>query len=225
MAREYSQEQLEKMVNGEDARPRAAFFEKAMIDHAESKRTGKKAYLKMVYIKTSQPGITDWVAYLAQPADKKEYAEEYEHFLTNKQGERDQNVDSIPGLDIIHLKELFDMGLKTVPQLAQAEVVPAHLEYARKAAIHLNHAYEEIRHGQKEESNRKEIRVDETQVLPTQSGQHDIDHVSRPLPAGDNNGPRREAQEGLRPGGFDNHSQGLDNWTFTDVGNGQFRFN
>jgi hypothetical protein len=224
MAREYTQEQLEKMVNGDDVKPRAAFFEKAVLNHVESKATGHKVYDKAVYIKTSQPGITDWVAYRAQKADIKEYADEYEHFLNNKQGERDQNVDSIPGLDIIHMQELFDMGLRTVPQLAQAEMVPTHLEYARKAAVHLNNAYEEIRHGQKE-SQQEESSQQETQALPTQSRQHHIDHVSGPLPAGDNNGPRRETQERVRQGGRDNNRQNVDNWAFTDVGTGQFRFN
>jgi hypothetical protein len=129
-----SQAQLEELVNGKPIAPRAMFYDQAELDHEESVQEGRRIYHKALYIKITAPGVTDWVAYRAQREDIAKYPDEYARYKATQQGVRPASVDIIPGLDILHLQELLDMGLATIPQLAAAQWVPDHLEYAREAA-------------------------------------------------------------------------------------------
>lgn len=152
-----TQEKLEEMVVGKSANPRAIFFEHAKLNVPKSKAANHRVYDKLIYIKLTQPGVADSVSYEATKVDFKAYPEEYEYFLQNKQGERAPGVDIIPNLDIAHLQELRDMGLLTIPKLAEMEDVPPHLAYAHRAAKVFNQALQETSNGYKE-NEQKEVR-------------------------------------------------------------------
>lgn len=144
------------MVVGTPPEPNVSFFEKATLDQVESKKVGRRIYRRKVYIKKRVAGATDWVAYRAKAKDIKQYPEEYALFERTQQGSRIASVDIIPSLDIVHLQELFDLGLSTIPALAAAETVPQHLRYAHRAAIAINNVLMEDYHAEEkgiEESN------------------------------------------------------------------------
>ena len=143
---ELSQAVLEEMVEGKKPNPRAIFYEQAVLNIPESKAQKRRVYEKKVYIKLSQVGVQDSISYEAQQGDIRNYPEEYEYFLENKQGVRAPSIDIIPNLDIVHLQEMRDYGILTIPQLAGLEHVPEHLEYAHRAAKVLNQALQETDH-------------------------------------------------------------------------------
>jgi len=147
---ELSQAVLEEMVEGKKPNPRAIFYEQAVLNIPESKAQKRRVYEKKVYIKLSQVGVQDSISYEAQQGDIRNYPEEYEYFLENKQGVRAPSIDIIPNLDIVHLQEMRDYGILTIPQLAGLEHVPEHLEYAHKAAKVLNQALQETNHVEEE---------------------------------------------------------------------------
>lgn len=153
---ELTQEKLEEMVVGKKHPADAVFYEKAALNVEKSRESGRRIYDKVVYIKKTQPGVTDWIASRAKKADIKRYPEEYEYFLNNKQGDREVPVNIIPGLDIAHLQELIDRGITTIPQLAKEWDIPDHLAYAQKAAIVFNDIIEETRNGKEEDTSKGE---------------------------------------------------------------------
>ena len=158
MSDRLSQEKLEEMVVGKSENPNAVFFEHAELDVERSKAAGRRMYNKVVYIKLSQPGVTDSMSYPAKKEDIAKYSDEYAYFLQNKQGKRRPGIDIIPNLDIAHLQELRDYGILTIPQLAEMVTVPPHLEYAYKAAKVFNAAIEEMEDDeQKDEKQEKEL--------------------------------------------------------------------
>lgn len=158
MSQEYSQEQLEEMVDGKKHDPRAVFFDKATIDVSASKEAGKRVYKTLTYIKETQPGVTDWVAISARPEHKLKYTEEYEYYLHNRQGVRSPSITIIPNISPAESQELIDYGLSTIKTLAKSDVVPKHLEHIRKAAIIIQATLEQsnVTQESKEESIEEE---------------------------------------------------------------------
>jgi hypothetical protein len=212
--RELSQTQLEELVNGKPAEPRAEFFEKAVLDTQASRKANRRIYRKAVYVTKTQPGVIDRVAELAQPVDFTKYPEEYQYFLNTKQGDKAASISIIPGLDIIHLTELQDFGLYTIKQLATADLVPPHLTYAQEAAVRIYQALytQENTHEQEESNQEAQDRSDPGREAH-RGGQQGADPVpvgrghSRPVNGGRGESPRfvtgtqtqgRETEE--RPG-------------------------
>jgi len=213
---ELSQEQLEELVVGKPEKPRAVFYEQAVLNHSKSKVERRRIYDRCVFIKMVAPGTTDWQPYIAQQKDFRDYPEEYAYFLGNKQGERIPSVEIIPGLDIVHKQELLDTGFINIKQLAEAINIPEHLEYARRAAAVLVRSLEEIKHAKEETKPdpradvrepdgrepepiyREETRAVHTKIedLPPQAGRDHIDHVGRRELAGVPH-PSDERRQGL----------------------------
>jgi hypothetical protein len=222
---ELSQKELEELVVGKPQKPRVLFFEKAALNVAKSKEAGKRIYETKVYVQPMQTGVRDSIAYLAQKSDVREYRAEYEEFLKTRQGSKQSaSISIIPNLELAHMQELVDMGLGTIDALAESQVVPAHLEYARQSAKALSAVLKEQRHG-KEESEQEieqhgtgverheteEVRRDHP--LPPLGGQEHVRREQRPEPAasgrdGDDEDPRRVRQTGQQ-----HHRQDLNDWT------------
>jgi len=195
---ELTQAQLEELVVGKTAPPRAVFFEQATLDPARSKAEGRRVYNKNVYIKLTAPGTTDWQSYIAQKSDIREYADEYAFFMQNRQGERLPGIEIIPGLDIIHKQELIDYGISNIYQLANAELVPAHLEYAKRAALTLCKAMEDLKHANQEESIEESGEIARArEELPQASRPNNIGNQRRFEPSGvqSSNGGRDPARD------------------------------
>jgi hypothetical protein len=182
---ELTQEKLEEMVVGKSPNPSAIFFEQAVLNVQKSKDANTRIYDKKTYIKLSQVGVKDSVSYAAEKEDIRKYPEEYEYFLQNKQGVRKPSVEIIPNLDIAHLQELRDTGILTIPQLAEMDIVPPHLEYAHKAAKLLNKALQESKDEQ--EGNEKERTVKTEDVRQADRSQHTHDVRRYSIPRGDSN--------------------------------------
>jgi hypothetical protein len=220
MAQDYTNQQLEEMVVGKPERANAVFFEKAALNIEKSKEAGRRIYDPTVYVKMTQPGVTDSIAYKATEHDIAAYPEEYAYFMQNRQGtKRSVSVEIIPGLELVHIQELIDYGLSTIEQLATAEVVPAHLEYAKQAAIQLNYVLQEQSHAQQEESIKEdpeERREILTEALPpSDRPEHATGVRRREVPPSQGSG-NDQAPEGVRPGGQEQRRpRGLnpvDNW-------------
>lgn len=208
MSKELSQNQLERLVVGEQPDPNATFYEKAVMDAPASREAKRRIYVKELYIKLTQPGVRDWVAYKATPADIKKYAEAYQYFLNNRQGAKAPGVEIIPNLDMAHLQELIDYGLSTIPKLAEAEMVPPHLEYAREAAIKLNSVLQESNDG--EEENREEIR--EAQDVSAPSRREHATDVGQPELLGSDGSPAGDVAQRIPPGRPEHGGQDLNHW-------------
>ncbi|GAF87138.1 unnamed protein product, partial [marine sediment metagenome] len=212
MSAEYTQAQLERMVNGTPHIPNVIFYEKAVLDRDASERESRRVYTKVVFIKITQPGLTDWAAYKAQPEDFRKFAEEYDYFLNNKQGTREPGIEIIPELDIAHLQELIDMGIATIPKLAAALQVPPHLEYAQQAAVTINNVLEETKHAQEKAQSKAQDREKTRLVPPADRQKHPTDVGQSGLSPGDSSGENEDAKR-FHAGGQDNHRQNpVDNW-------------
>ena len=208
MSRELSQTQLEQMVNGSPQLPNVIFYEQAILDHAASEEAGYRVYVKTVFIKITQPGVTDWVSYKAQKEDIAKYPEEYDYFMNHKQGKRVPGVEIIPNLDIAHLQELIDMGLAKIPTLAETLTVPSHLEYARQAAVTINAVLQETEHAQ-EESNQETIQAE---VVPAPDRQDDTVDLRRPAVPSRPRVEESDPAERIQTSGRFNGGQSIDNW-------------
>jgi hypothetical protein len=209
---EYTTEQLEQMVTGKPEKPRAVFFEKAMLSVEESKKEGRRVYHTTVYVKLSHAGVRDSVAYKATKQDIAAYPEEYAHFQRTRQGaHRTVPVNIIPGLELVHMQELIDMGLSTVDQLAKANTVPPHLEYARKSAITLSKVLQEQENGNEEEGHSEEgigeeaRKADDVSASSGREHPRDLRRPESPPSAGLRNG---EAPEGNGQGGREHYRTG-----------------
>jgi len=209
---DHTQAQLEEMIEGKSPNPRAIFFEHAALNVPKSKEAGRRIYDKQIFIKLTQVGVTDSVSYMAQKEDIANYTDEYAYFLKNRQGVRQPAIEIIPNLDIAHLQELRDMGLLTIPKLAEAEIVPPHLEYAHNAAKVFNKALEDTSHV--EEKSIEEVTEDrtETKTLPQadrqqhghDDGRSEVPRSVRPeqvtgTPKGDETGRRTQRHNGVAP--------------------------
>jgi hypothetical protein len=200
-----SQKELEVLVEGKQEIARATFYEKAKLDVSGSKEVGHRVYRTATYIKLHQPGITDNISYVAQPHDIAEYPEEYEHFLSHRQGtQTGVMIDIIPGLTITHKQELIDMGLSTIESLAAANTVPPHLEYAKVSATALNLVLQEQDNGNIEEIHNEEIHNEKTHETKTvheahrQSNDSDVGQCIVPgsLEGRRNDPPKRVQESG-----------------------------
>jgi hypothetical protein len=195
---ELSERELEKLVIGEQPKPRAVFFDQAVLNVEESNKAGRRVYDKKVYILLKAPGVRDSVSYEAQKADVIEYADEYRAFLASREQSKKPGIEIIPNLDLAHLQELRDYGILTLDQLAGSQV-PEHLEYAKRSAAALNKAIEEQNHAS-EETHRQESR---DEVFPEASHVHEVrgqqhaDHVGRREPEASG---RSEAESGTPQG-------------------------
>lgn len=166
---DFSQKQLEEMVDGKPEMARATFFEKARLDVSESKRLGKRFYRPTVYVSLHSPGITDTISYPAKKADFNAYPEEYAYFQSHRDGDKKHvKIDIIPGLDITHKQELIDMGLSTIERLSAALTVPPHLEYARISALAFNAVLQEQANVRSEEESVEEAPQDDSTVNPNE---------------------------------------------------------
>ena len=208
--------QLEELVVGKQPKPRAMFFEQAVLNVPESNRLKRRVYDKKVYIQLRAPGVKDSVSYEAQKSDMLEYAKEYQDFLNSRQGTKAPGVEIIPNLDLAHLQELRDYGILTVRQLAEPDEVPAHLEYARSAAVSLNRVLMEQENAQRKarEESRDEGR--KAQDVYEVRGQPDDHHVRRPAAQGSGRSEAGgEAPEGYEAPRQKHHRPSLiDEWKY-----------
>lgn len=226
MSTSLSQEKLEEMVVGKSSNPNAIFFEQAVLNVQKSDANGRRIYDKKTYIKLSQPGIADSVSYDATPEDIRNYPDEYEYFLQNKQGERQPGIEIIPNLDIAHLQELRDCGILTIPKLAEMEIVPPHLEYAHQAAIVFNAAIKETSHAKQEKAieektfqnngGSEEFTIEP--VPPTDRSEHGNDVGQCQVPASiEDSTNRRSAEGNATSGRKQRHNTvgtgNIDNWS------------
>jgi hypothetical protein len=207
-----TQEQLEEMVVGKNPNPRAIFFEQAVLNVEESHRLGHRYYETKVYIKLSQPGVTDSVSYAATPDDIAQYRDEYAYYMQNRQGQRAPGIEIIPNLDLAHLQELRDYGIINIPQLAEVSEIPQHLTYARDAAKVFNMALQEISHAEEEGNNTQT----ETENVPASDRQQHGHEIGRPIiPASDSSHGRGSTSEGNGQGGRAHGGQGINDWNIS----------
>ena len=209
---ELSEKKLEEMVVGKPQKNNATFFEHARLDVAASKRAGHRVYQNTVYIQETSPGVRDSVSRVAKDEDKRRFPEEWDFFERNRQGSnRSPKVDIIPVLKLEHMQELIDMGLPTVKMLAETEMVPAHLEYAREAAITLHQVLQEQYNAQ-EESN-EESRTEDG--ASTDRREHSNPVGQRIVSRSEDR--RGKVGEGSKTSGREHHRQGqvTDNWSVT----------
>jgi hypothetical protein len=176
---DFSEKELEELVVGKPPKTSAIFYEHATLNVEESKRLGRRVYKNMIYVKETAPGVRDFVSRPATRKDIVRFAEEWEFFQANRQGSKvSPGIEIIPRLRLEHMQELRDMGLQTIERLAGADLVPEHLEYARRSAIMLNAVLEE-QYASEEES------VEESpEESIAESGQQNHDSIFGREPAG-----------------------------------------
>ena len=188
MPREYSNEQLERMVMGEAENPNVSFYEQSRMNPELSKAAGTRVYETVVMIKKTQPGLTDFVAYRAQPKDIKEYPDEYQYLLNTKADIGSPGIEIIPGLTQNEVQELKDYGITTITKLCDAETLPAHLQHCQVSAQRINEVFKNEQ--QSNEESQQEENVGEeggitqdtrsTEVLPEACRSIDTGYVGRP---------------------------------------------
>mgnify|MGYP001820515247 FL=1 len=205
---ELSQKQLEEMVVGKPQQPRVFFYERAVLNARKSREQNRRVYDNAVYIAKRQPGVTDHMDYHARKKDIDEWPNEYQEFLDNKQGLQKPGVEIIPNLSTIHLQELRDMGILNIEQLAELNVVPAHLDYARAAAVALYDVLKEQRDGPEEESIEEDIL--QTHAVPPQAGRDEPHHVRQREAPGGGREHGREARQGHEAPRRIHRGQGVD---------------
>jgi hypothetical protein len=210
-----TQEELEVLVVGTSTEPDAVFYEQASLNHKRSQELGSRVYDKIVFIKLTQSGVTDWTAYKAQKADLEAYPEEYQYFLSNKQGDRKPGIEIIPNLDIIHLQELRDFGIQTIQQLAEATAIPPHLAYAQKTAIVLTAVLEETRNGHQEENHEESI---ESETVPASDRRDNPVDVRQPHLHSSVGSEAGSTPERLPQGGRFNGDKNLNEWEIHATG-------
>ena len=210
---ELSQKQLEEMVEGKPQTPRAVFYDKARMHVEKSKAAGRRIYVTVTYIKETQAGVTDWVAVKARDTHFKQYPEEYQHYLNNRQGIRSPSIDIIPNINPSEIQELIDYGLSTIRVLAEAKQVPPHLTHIHRNAQVLQSIFEEQSHAsdQTEQENRIEEDTEESpaRLLSEANRQVNTPDVRQPvIPEGSAN-RGRETPERIREGRRDQRSKSL----------------
>jgi hypothetical protein len=186
MAIEYTQKQLEVMVEGRPVDPTVTFYEQAVLDVENSNKEGHRVYRNQVMIKRIVPGVTDYVAQRASAQDIKRWPEEYEAFNTEVHKMKSPGLEVLPGISNVEKQELIDRGLSTVARLADSLNVPEHLAHLQPVARRIHQAIqaEEIQHGNEEEGKQEESREETADVstAPRRDdradvGQPDIPHV------------------------------------------------
>lgn len=183
---ELSQRQLEELDQGKPSAPIATFYEKATMDVDKSKAAGRRVYEKVVFVLLKQPGVTDSISYKATPQDVRDYPDAYKDYADARQGVRKTiPINIIPNLQLEHLQELMDMGITTIDQIVSADILPAHLEYARKPAQQFQAVVEESTHASEEESTSEE----------SPENVHEAHRREHPSDVG---GPRIQTSTGIR---------------------------
>lgn len=216
-----TQEKLEEMVVGVQPNPNAIFYEHAVLNVTKSKAANRRIYDKKLYIKLSMVGVSDTMSYEATKYDIKNYQQEYEYFLQNRQGKRDPSIEMIPNLDIAHLQELRDFGILTIPKLASMEAVPQHLEYAHRAAKIINAALQESDNGSIEEESieEKDTRTESEKagyVSQADRPEHATDVGRQAVSESHSNPPTGRDSRGNGQGGReqrDNPVEYVDSWS------------
>ncbi len=116
-----TQEQLEELVVGKAPDPHVTFYEQAVLDVEASKAAGRRIWKTEVFIKRTFPGVSDWTPQRAREDDIRKHPAEYQYFLDNRQGIKEPGVEILPGLSVVNLQELRDLGLYTIRALAKAQ--------------------------------------------------------------------------------------------------------
>jgi hypothetical protein len=215
MAQEYTQEQLERMVQGDPIDPTVTFFEQAILEPTRSREAGRRIYENRLMIKRVIPGVTDYVAQRATAEDVRRWPEEYQEFKNRIQERKSPSLEVIPGIDNVERQELIDRGYGTVARLAAASDVPAHLEHIKASAIRINKAFQaEEQHNANQEESKQEGSEQEAR---NGSATHRPDNhpAVRQLEVPRvQAGEQREDRQGHEEGRRDNHRKGIivDDW-------------
>ena len=209
MPQEYSQKQLERMVNGAEENPNVQFYEKSTMNPDESRVAKKRVYHTRLMIKKTQPGLADFAAYVAQPADLEEWPDEYQYFLNTQGDVGSPGIDIIPGLAMDVIQELRDIGVTTITKLCEALTLPAHLQHAQASARRLN---EVLHHEQStnEAKQTEDVSATDRRIDPDNVGQSVLQRGTpgevNPITGGPHTGRRLNGGEGY-PGSEDQDSQ------------------
>jgi hypothetical protein len=220
MAQEYTQKQLEEMVQGKPIDPTIEFYEQAVLNVAKSKEQGKRVYRNTIMIMRRIPGVKDYVASEAKEADFARWPDEFTAYQAQVLMRRSPGLEVIPGISNIERQELIDRGYSTIAKLTEGTAVPAHLVHIQKVAARIHQAIqaEEIHHGSEEERNQEEsIEESRPDIVPQAHRQeHNPDvgehHVQEVQP-----GRSGEPAEGNPPGRQEHRGQHpavspIDNW-------------
>jgi hypothetical protein len=219
---ELTQKQLEELDQGKPVKPTATFYEKAYLNRDKSREVGRRVYETCVYVQLKQPGIKDNISYKATAQDVRDYPEAYDQFMRTRQGsKRTIPIETIPGLQLEHMQELLDMGITTVNQVCDADILPAHLEYVRKPAMAFMAIIEETNHGNEEE-NSEEKGVEEARDVLEVDRQENGSDVGQPVLQEGRTNARDQAPEGAGTGGQEHRPRreagvgqvgyNIDNW-------------
>ena len=208
MSREYTDRQLERMMLGEEENPYVQFYEKSQMNVKLSKAAGHRVYETVVMCKKTQPGLADFAAYVAQPADIRDNPDEYDSFMNNKGDIGSPSVDIIPGVNPNEVQELIDYGITTITKLCEAKTLPQHLIHVQASGRRIQEA---LRHEQ--EAN-EESHSEETSDVPSPNRQQHSRDVIQPSIQGSGRDGSGETKEGVRESGCEYHRQGLSpNWS------------
>ena len=186
MSTDLSQNQLEELVVGKNQIPSVVFYEKAQLNVEESKKENRRIYQTLVYIQEKQAGVTDWTPQIAKPHHFKTYPDEYQDFLNSKSGVKSPSLDIIPNITPAELQEFLDLGVTSIKQLAEAEVVPPHLSHVQKSAMILESVLTEQNNVHKEsheESSEATRSIPESRA--TQSSYESYGGETKDVPAPD----------------------------------------
>ncbi|RKX23165.1 MAG: hypothetical protein DRP45_10820 [Candidatus Zixiibacteriota bacterium] len=207
MSREYTDRQLERMMLGEEENPYVQFYEKSQMNVKLSKAAGHRVYETVVMCKKTQPGLDDFVAYVAQPADIRDNPDEYDSFMNNKGDIGSPSVDIIPGVNPNEVQELIDYGITTITKLCEAKTLPQHLIHVQASGRRIQEA---LRHEQ--EAN-EESHSEETSDVPSPNRPIDTAPVRRSSVQAGDGSEGGEVAERPHPRGLEYGGGGLSpNW-------------
>jgi hypothetical protein len=145
VSREYTNTELERMVQGKPHNPNVTFYEQSKMDATKSRELGKRHYDTTLMVKYTQPGVTDWAPQRAQKEDIQNNPEEYQQFLSTRDDVGSPSVTTIPGINPNEGQELIDYGIITITQLVHAKTIPKHLEHVQQSAIRINEVFKNER--------------------------------------------------------------------------------
>lgn len=205
MSQEYTQAQLERMVQGKPQEPTVVFYDQSKMDVDASKAAGRRVYNTVLMVKYTQPGVTDWAPQRAQKADIANNPEEYDLYLRTKDDVGSPSVTIIPGISPDESQELIDYGIVTITKLCEATILPAHLQHIQASARRLNEVLKHERQTNEQVHSQEAHKAEE---MPAPDRRVDTADIGRPeLPAGHQ--PQvGTATRGSRPGGRLDGGQG-----------------
>jgi len=216
MSRDYTDAQLTRMVEGVPEEPNVVFYEQSKMNPDESKAAGKRVYHTRTMIKKTQPGVTDWAAYVAQREDIAKYPKEYQLFLATRADVGSPSIDIIPGITPDEQQELIDYGMLTVTKLCEANTVPAHLEHVRASARRISSILKQEQHANEqshEQEANEESHSEETSDVPSPNRPIDTAPVRRSSVQAGDGSEGGEVAERPHPRGREYGGGGLSpNW-------------